>query len=383
VSGYNVYRSINGGTSWTLLTVVPLGPGVLGYDDGGLTNNKTYWYYVSSVDSDGFESPSSNLVSAVPLNPDAPAAPSGLTISDPGLETILSVSWAPNAESDLSGYILYWGTQSGGYPNSQNYPKSVTSVSVEGLTRDVRYYFALTAKNTSGRESVYSQEKSGVPTALKLAVKPPAMIRDLKVYKSGGDLLLTWSKPLLDVGGSPKDVAGYVVYRVQGRYDWDVDKVGAYSAYDKSYTIGNPSQTSYLDVGAFTVPGPLTYLVVATAADGTRSPASNSPPAPILTLTASKSQLFQGRTLISFSPISQTIEGAPALIQEYRLYGFYPMISPADHVSPAPARTFIKVTLLPGLPACEGTAVYCDNNQIKPICYTVVAVDNRGNTSLY
>ncbi len=71
-----------------------------------------------------------------------------------------TVSWDPNTESDLSGYKIYFGKQP-----DRNYDDvidvgNVTSFSVSNLEDGRTYYFAVTAYDFSGNESVFSEEVS-------------------------------------------------------------------------------------------------------------------------------------------------------------------------------------------------------------------------------
>ena len=74
-----------------------------------------------------------------------------------------------------------------------------------------------------------------------------------------------------------------------------------------------------------------------------------------------------------------TIDGHVSLLDHYNLYGFYPMSHSSDHVKPS------SPTFLATLPSAApgSTVTYCDGSGAAPLFYTVVAVDNRGNTSLY
>jgi hypothetical protein len=69
----------------------------------------------------------------------------------------VKMSWQANTESDLAGYKVYYGTASGTYQNVVDVGNFATA-EVDGLTKDATYYFALTAYNTSGNESGYSEE---------------------------------------------------------------------------------------------------------------------------------------------------------------------------------------------------------------------------------
>lgn len=71
----------------------------------------------------------------------------------------ITLIWDPNSESDLAGYKVYFGTTSRTYGAPIILGK-VTTYTVTGLTPGVTYYFAVTAYNTAGLESGYSNEVS-------------------------------------------------------------------------------------------------------------------------------------------------------------------------------------------------------------------------------
>ncbi len=70
----------------------------------------------------------------------------------------IQVNWNPNTEEDLAGYRLYVGTASG------QYGEPVDVGNVTGHVMEITpqyggtYYFAVTAYDTSGNESGYSDE---------------------------------------------------------------------------------------------------------------------------------------------------------------------------------------------------------------------------------
>jgi len=67
-------------------------------------------------------------------------------------------SWSPNTEEDLAGYKVYHGTASRQY----RVPLVVkdTMATILGLQYGIKYFFAVTAIDTAGNESGYSQEAS-------------------------------------------------------------------------------------------------------------------------------------------------------------------------------------------------------------------------------
>ena len=68
-----------------------------------------------------------------------------------------TATWNPNPESDIAGYILSYGTQSGVYSVSINVGK-VTTYQVTTLTPGQTYYFVVQAYDTSGLTSADSAE---------------------------------------------------------------------------------------------------------------------------------------------------------------------------------------------------------------------------------
>ncbi len=68
------------------------------------------------------------------------------------------LAWDPNTEPDLAGYKIYYGNASGVYTTIVPIGTQ-TTYTISGLAPGT-YYFAVTAFNTSGLESGYSNEVS-------------------------------------------------------------------------------------------------------------------------------------------------------------------------------------------------------------------------------
>ena len=97
---------------------------------------------------------------------------SGTTVSEPVLVTGSAVlSWKPPATrsngtplsfAEIAGYVLYYGVAPGNYSSSISIDDAyTTSVTVADLPRGT-YYFAVTARDTSGMESAYSKAATRV-----------------------------------------------------------------------------------------------------------------------------------------------------------------------------------------------------------------------------
>jgi hypothetical protein len=83
-----------------------------------------------------------------------------------GYSAQATLTWTPptsNANgtplTDLAGYFVYYGTASRNYSN--NIPIGmVTTYTISNLTNGLTYYFAVTAYDTAGNQSAYSNEVS-------------------------------------------------------------------------------------------------------------------------------------------------------------------------------------------------------------------------------
>ncbi len=71
----------------------------------------------------------------------------------------VTLAWDPVSDSDLAGYKLYYGNASGQYSFSVNV-SDTTTTSLSGLDQNRIYYIAVTAYDTSGNESGFSNEVS-------------------------------------------------------------------------------------------------------------------------------------------------------------------------------------------------------------------------------
>jgi hypothetical protein len=147
LAGYVVYRGTSTGvydTSFaTTSTDVLL---------DGLTEGVRYVVGISAIDVQGFESPVTER-QAIPLV--VPLMPSGLT-DDPQRHSV-ALHWSPNSELDLEGYHVYRATDTTQLPSRLT--TSVvrdTAFSDASVLDGVRYFYALTAVDSGGIESVRS-----------------------------------------------------------------------------------------------------------------------------------------------------------------------------------------------------------------------------------
>jgi hypothetical protein len=76
----------------------------------------------------------------------------------PGIAATLQVSWNANTETDLGGYLLYYGTQSGNYIACYDVGK-ITSYQITGVQNGTTIYTAVAAYDASQNDSAVSVEQ--------------------------------------------------------------------------------------------------------------------------------------------------------------------------------------------------------------------------------
>jgi len=94
------------------------------------------------------------IVAAAPdPAPPPPPAPTGTA----------ALSWTASPDANVTGYRVYYGTAPGAYSQPRGSgltTGNATSRTVSGLNPGTLYYFAVTALDSAGKESVYSNEAS-------------------------------------------------------------------------------------------------------------------------------------------------------------------------------------------------------------------------------
>jgi predicted outer membrane repeat protein len=105
--------------------------------------------------------------SPVPADITPPPAPQSLSTTS-GLNQI-SLEWLRNMEADAAGYRIYGGNSAG--PTTlidSTTNSSDTTTTIQNLSGDTTYYFRITAVDTAGNESGYSNEVSAIPVGISM-----------------------------------------------------------------------------------------------------------------------------------------------------------------------------------------------------------------------
>jgi hypothetical protein len=83
-----------------------------------------------------------------------------LTVNAPTTSSA-TLTWGPNTESDLAGYKVYQATASGTYGVAlATLPAGTVTYQATGLSANTTYFFVITAYDSSGNESPFSNEVS-------------------------------------------------------------------------------------------------------------------------------------------------------------------------------------------------------------------------------
>ena len=80
------------------------------------------------------------------------------------------ISWNANTEPDMASYNVYRGTTSGVYTSLETVAHPTTRLYLHGLLVDTRYFFVVTAVDTSLNESAASAEVGAFLPTLSPAI---------------------------------------------------------------------------------------------------------------------------------------------------------------------------------------------------------------------
>ncbi len=218
------------------------------YTIQNLTPGTLYYVAVSAYNEDGESNKSS--IKSVKTQSDTvfPATPRNFTITTINAITQSSVAlkWTQNTESDLDHYNIYYGTTSGALTNSkQALHSDASSFTIDGLSGSTRYFFAITAVDTSDNES----EKSDELVVDTLEDNLPPFVPVIRAEMSGQNEITVH---LSDNNAGMVDYGGSIIYygTTPGSHSQSVD-VGK----KNSFVIGNLSEnnTWYISALAYDI----------------------------------------------------------------------------------------------------------------------------------
>ncbi len=209
----------------------------------GLDISSTYYFNLQAVDGADNVSGYGGEVHAQPEDVGPPATPTNLTGMVVG-EDRIRLLWDPSPDWDAFWYKIYWFESS---QPSQVYVDSTTAttLTVESLTRNAVYVFAISAADDCGNESGLSSEITVTMIPCDEDVDFPDIPTNLTAVPGDEFVQLHWDRV------PDSDVVGYQVYFVEAGYTSGstilVGNVDQYSIYGLENGTGYQFQVAALD----------------------------------------------------------------------------------------------------------------------------------------
>jgi len=110
-----------------------------------------------------------SVTGSLSLTSNASNSPMMVVLSGTGATTIshsVTLNWIASTSTNVAGYYVYRGTQSGGpYTRLNGTPVAATTYTDSNVTAGTTYYYVVTAVDSTGAESAFSAQVSGtIPT---------------------------------------------------------------------------------------------------------------------------------------------------------------------------------------------------------------------------
>ena len=218
LEGYRIYRGEEPNGEYLPIWPDESEPTVprITYIDADVPEGAIYWYYIVSVDHSQNESRSSDRIQIFREDRTPPARVTDVeaVAIDDGDDPGVHLTWAPNDESDLSGYLVQRTTRISGTGDDmtiddrffaadihlQEEPRYVDPVPVNS---ESRYAYRVLAVDEAGNSS----EPSEVVIARMPDKVPPTRPAIQTVRVRDGKVAISW------LSNVEEDLAGYRVYR--------------------------------------------------------------------------------------------------------------------------------------------------------------------------
>jgi hypothetical protein len=206
----------------------------------GLQRGTTYHYRVRSTDSLGYETVSGDRTFRV-----APSITVGVAAYPGDSEAV--IVWSPNTEENLLGYHVYRSTASGsGFNKINNIPTTdrvFLDKGTDGLKNGESYFYKVTAVDSFGIESAFSEQSWAVPSAVQAAQTLKGKIATNMILSQAGnpwtvdgDILIERGYTLYVLPGTELVFQGAYKIRVEG----EIQVNGTSASPVILRSIGNP-----------------------------------------------------------------------------------------------------------------------------------------------
>jgi hypothetical protein len=255
------------------------------------------------------------------------------------------LAWDPSTDSIIAGYNIYYGGASGAYTSSADAGANLTA-EVDGLTPGLTYYFAVTAYDTNGFESEFSDEITNRLPVLPWIIAPPLTQTNIAgtsvtlAVSADGDppLSFQWVNGLAPISGATASLLSW-------------PQIGDYNAGNYTVVVSNPWGSATSRVATLTVIDPPSIItqpssstVIATTAASFSSAATGTAPLSI--------QWYFGTTAIAGATNSAL---AWAAVAASNAGGYHFTVS---NVAGALTSSAATLTVLPTNTIATATGVY-------------------------
>jgi Bacterial Ig domain len=228
--------------------------------------------------------------------------PAALALQD------VTLGWTPSTDSSAVGSAVYYGTNSGTYSTRLDAGTNATLI-ITGLQEGVTYFFAVTAYDSSGQESVPSNE---VSYQVPLTNSPPTVALTSPTAGSsyGAPASIDLAATVVSNGYTISEVQFYSGATLLGQstsapygFSWNDVAAGSYSLTAVAVYDAGSTASSALVAITVTNPPPTVALTSPTAGSSYGAPASINLAATVVSNghTISEVQFYSGATLLGQS----------------------------------------------------------------------------------
>lgn len=216
---YNIYRADDIGGPYQIINFSDLLQGVFtteeieadtnyfNYSDMNVKNTKTYYYYLTAVNTFGYESLRSEIIEVTPHDNRQPLPPSDITIEEsPGR---IRIAWKNVSRVIPKGYEIYKSAGNEGnftkvFPTLESQMNNrITSWIDTDVSEGVVYYYYLRSLGFTG---VFSDNSDTIKVLVE-DNSPPAPPTGVVAIGDTGVIKLTWNKNM------ESDLLGYQIER--------------------------------------------------------------------------------------------------------------------------------------------------------------------------